>query len=486
MQGTSLRDVDMKTYWATSEAEFPVSGLLGILGIAIGAAAASFMIPTNFHEPGAMRAPAVAMALGLLSAPILLTLKSARTWLRAEHIMMFGLVYWLLLEALIGSDHLGEISQAALQKIFFLLALYAACFWLGSLMTPRLMFNEKKVRDDNELTADFIFAALILCFALGMLRYMIPCQFSLECLGTALQSARFDIPWSRGASGGGHSFVRHLAFFGYLTLPLAVLLYMITHKARWRIWLGAILALVFMAFLVRDGGRRIVGMVAGVALLTWILLQPRLGLRHIVLSLVWLLVLALVMQWMISYRRAEGGVFGQLLGNTAGQVLDIEAGAIRVDQNLRNLGWLVDIVPSRHPYVHFEPLIYVAVRPIPRYFWPEKPKDRGFNLSQQLRLRTAARSHTITTTAIGDWYLMWGSFSVAIGGLLTGALAKLCSSLLLATPNTRRRVLFALMTMCLFVSLRALHEIIVMSYPALALILIIKAKRYLAGVRQQP
>lgn len=456
---------------------YPASTLAGLCGSLAGGVLAIMFLPDPLDGPGDVVVPALCLALGLLASPLALSARSLLTWLRAEHILMVGLVYWLLTEPLLGFIDTWNLSRDAVESVLMLITLFVTCFWLGTFVTgPRLRADGGLLSRD-ELSRGFVFSGVILCFFLGMVAYVVPCRFSPECLLVALGSERFAAAWSTGALGGAQSFIGHFSYFGYLVLPLTVALYCLERRASWRIWVGALLALVFVAFLIRDGGRRIVGMVGGAGILVWLLMQRQFAFRQMAWLGAWVLLLLALLQAMIVYRRSEGGVFEAFSGDEQTTAI-FESGGLRVDQNFASLGRLTAIVPEQKPYVGMKPIVYTLVRPIPRYFWPDKPDDKGIRLAQELQLRVSF-NHTVTTSVIGDWYLVAGAPTVALGGALTGMLARLASSLLLAAYTLRRRLMYALAVMSLFVSLRAMHEIVVMSYPLLAFVLIVGIRRML-------
>ena len=53
---------------------------------------------------------------------------------------------------------------------------------------------------------------------------------------------------------------------------------------------------------------------------------------------------------------------------------------LHVDDNFLRLAQVIQLVPAQHDYVYLQQLIFTAVRPVPRVFWPGKPIDPGFDL----------------------------------------------------------------------------------------------------------
>lgn len=454
---------------------------LGMLGIVIGTAMAMLLLPDNYYEPGQLRVCALVMSLGLMSGPIISSLSDIRAWMRAESVMMVGLFYWLLIE-LLASDYAAyELTRAGILQAFGLIGLFAVLILVGSRLAYAAHNSTSRVSSANtDFSLGWLFSALMACSFLGLLSRLIPCDFSPSCMAAGLFSERGVGVWSRGVVGDSGAFVSHLAYFGYVTVPLTVALHQRTGRVDWRVVVGALLATLFLLYLVRDGGRRIVGMVLGSGLIAWLLLQPRLGLRQFFAAGISGLALLALMQLMLTFRKDKGGVITSLL---SGRALDSDplGDGIRVDNNFLFLTKTLEHIPEFRDHSGMSSIIYWAVRPIPRVIWPDKPISPGMNLACELG-ECWGDNFTLTVSAIGDWYVSFGIWSVAIAALAMGFLAgKLV--LVWLGPTVRQKLLYSLGLMWLFIGLRSYLEIIVMSYPIIALYLI--GKLTMRGKHQQ-
>lgn len=452
----------------------------GILGILIGTVAAILLLPDDYYEPGRMRASVVALSLGLLSGPLASSLTDARVWIRAESVMMAGLIYWLLSEPL-GSDYAAyELSRDGIVRAFVLIGLFGALIQLGSKLAQVWHGSFSGVSDPGlDFSREWLFQALMVAAALGLLARLIPCNFSPACMADGLFSARGTGVWNR-SSGGTDAFVSHLAYFGYLTVPLTIALHHRTGRIDWRVLLGAALAAVFLVFLIRDGGRRLVGMVLGAGFITWLLLQERLGPKQILIAAAAAWGALLLMQIMFIFRLHEGGIVSSVLSGQAFRFNALENG-IHVDNNFHYFVRTLDIIPEFKDHTGWRAIIYWAARPIPRLFWPDKPTTPGIWLPYEFDQMWSA-GFTITISAIGDWYIAFGVWSVAIAALAMGFVG---GKLVLAWfgPTVRQKLLYSLGLMWLFIGLRSYLELFLMSYPILALYLLGKLR---GVVRREP
>lgn len=447
----------------------PMHYATGILGILVGTVAAILLLPDDYYEPGRLRASVVALSLGLLTGPLASSLTDARVWIRAESVMMIGLIYWLLSEPL-GADYAAyELTRSGIVRAFVLIGLFAAMIQLGSKLAQVWQGSFTRVSDPGlDFSREWLFQALLIAAGLGLLARLIPCSFSPACMAEGLFSARGTGVWNRG-SGGTGAFVSHLAYFGYLTVPLTIALHHRTGRIDWRVMLGALLAGIFLLFLIRDGGRRLVGMVLGAGFVTWLLLQPRFGLKQILIAVASAWGVLVLMQIMFVFRLHEGGIVSSVLSGQAFRFNALENG-IHVDNNFHYLVRTLDIIPEFKDHTGWRAIIYWAARPIPRLFWPEKPTTPGIWLPYEFDQMWSA-GFTITISAVGDWYIAFGVWSVALAALAMGFFG---GKLVLAWfgPTVRQKLLYSLGLMWLFIGLRSYLELFLMSYPILALYLL--------------
>lgn len=448
----------------------PIAGMqytLGMLGIVIGTLMAMVVLPDNYYEPGQLRVAAFALSLGLISAPAISSMTDIRAWMRAESVMMIGLIYWLLIELFAGDYAAYELTRAGVLKAFGLIGLFGILILAGSRLAYAVHNSGSRVSNSNaDFSLGWLYNALLVCSFLGLLARLIPCNFSPACMADGLFSARGVGAWSRGVIGGSGAFASHLQYFGYLAVPLTVALHHRTGRVDWRVAVGIALATLFLLFLIKDGGRRLVGMVLGSGLIAWLLLQPRLGGREIFVASMSALGMLALLQVMLFFRGEEGGIVSSLFsGRAFGS--DPLGGGIKVDNNFIWLTKTLDLIPEFKNHTGWTAIIYWAVRPIPRVFWPDKPIGPGINLPCELG-QCWGDNFTLTVSAIGDWYVSFGVYSVAVAALVMGFLGgKLV--LVWFGPTVRQKLLYSMGLMWLFIGLRSYLELILMSYPIIAL-----------------
>jgi oligosaccharide repeat unit polymerase len=199
----------------------------------------------------------------------------------------------------------------------------------------------------------------------------------------------------------------------------------------------------------------------GAAIICWVLKQERINLKKLLLSLIFLAGLLIFMQFMLEYR----GTGFQAITD---EEKSIEYSYLHVDDNFLRLSQIIERVPEQHPYTYEKQIFFYAVRPIPRIIWPGKPVDPGFDLTSLSGLEGVS----LSSSAIGEFYLSWGWVAVLFGGLVYGKLANTVSTLLAEMKGTSAVLVYSLATMAVFAGMRSIIEIILMSYTLVAWIIV--------------
>ncbi len=439
---------------------------LGIMGMAFGLVLALMLMPERVQAPGALRASAIAMILGMALAPLAAAWVNLRFFLRTENIIGLAPVYWLMLDMITGNYAMEYVNKEGAQTAFIIIALCTCAYWWGTMSKPWKLPGGFLKTCQYRISSDALMPVILLCFFLGMLRFAIPCGFDLHLMFSSVTSARWNAPWTRGSLGGWDAFTDHLTYFGYLLPTLAVVM------ARRKSWyhgttiIALLCAAIFFLFLAQSGSRRIIGVCLGAALLYWIMDQKKIKPVKMLVAGAGLVVLVWLMQLMVLVRSVgldEVGV--SRAGKAAAYSLQgyqVSAGgpsAIHVDDNILRLSQAVQIVPDKLDYVYHKLILYTLVRPIPRILWANKPEDPGFSLQKLLNSQAS-----LTFTIIGELWISWGYFAVILGGWIYGRLATLSSPLFHAAPETMAPMFYGYITMTLFVGYRAMVEVLLFSY----------------------
>ena len=439
-----------------------------LLGVVAGAVFAVLLVPDGGHYvPGALMPAGLALGVGLMFGPILSGMRDPGTAFRAEHVLMFGLLYWILIDVIQGSVsyRLWDVSPETVQLAFFYTGLFAAFLWIGSALASLMVSGPPVPRSGPDLGVRFLFVAGLACFVLGFAQAALTCRLSVGCVVDALFRPRFEVPWFSGPGIKGlNQVLLHLKYFGYLIPAILVALVSLERRISWRSVVLFPLAIAFMLLLLRDGGRKELGTVIGAALLTWILLRPRRELRHYAFVVAAVAGLLMLMQVMVTWR--EVGVTRAFGGD---QPAPKVYRRLAIDWSFDWMAHAIEVVPQRAPHVGWNGIVYVLGYPIPRSVWPSKPPLHGIDLPRHIGREYGPRFSWNCST-VCDLYLIGGSPAVAIGGILYGFLANLASRLLFQPPSVRSRLLYAVVAMVLFLALRTLIEFMVQGITVAALL----------------
>ena len=284
------------------EREYPIYPTLGLFATIVGTCAAISMLPADTTTPDALFPSAVVMTLGLAIAPAAATWRSPRTLLRAEHILVLCPIYWLLLDLLQQAYTLESLHTTSIAKAFLGIGLFAVGVWLTVFLHPPDLPRPVAQAANHTLNPRTIFKLILVFFALGILKFAYFCNFNPVVMFAHLGSDRWSAPWSREAIGGWSSFIDHLDYFGYLLPTLTALLAVRSRRLTIPVILAVFFSTVMTAFLAQSGGRRIIGVVLGAAIVCWVLEQHKVKLKQIVISVVSVALILGFMQWMLEAR----------------------------------------------------------------------------------------------------------------------------------------------------------------------------------------
>jgi hypothetical protein len=444
------------------------SSLLGILSTGMATTLAVLMIPENATAPGALFYSALVMSAGLAAAPLAASLRYPKAILRGESLLALAPIYWLLLDLLQGVYSMDHIGTEQIRLAFLAIGLFVGMVWLGAIRRPWKIPSVLVRSVWQEFSLDTYFCLAIACFLLGMLNFAAACNFNVFEMVRYLGQERWSAPWGRGQLGGWDAFLDHLQYFGYLLPILTVVIARRGGVRNVRALVCIVMSIVMTLFLAQSGSRRVIGVVAGMALILWVLDQQQLRIKHLLMTAVAIVALLVTLQIMLEYRNVG---LGALVGNGGTQVSGryekrqlLEEQHLRVDDNFYRLCQIIELIPQSYPFVYHKYLVYVIVRPIPRVFWPEKPVDPGFDLPAALGVEGVSYSYSV----IGELYMSLGFLGIAIGGWFYGRLASMATGLLKRSTTQGALVIYSIVVMALFSGMRSILELILVSYVVLA------------------
>jgi oligosaccharide repeat unit polymerase len=435
--------------------------VIALAGIAFGCIAALVTIPEDISPPGALRLPTILFACGMLSGLLYRLIKSGfQGVLYPEWAVTIAILFFILLDMIQGLYPLDGISREAVRDVYIGISLFCAVMFLATAQKPWRLPQSITRAAAIRYSPAFLERALWLCFFLGIFYFAFMSGFSLPVMLTGLTRGRFAAPWSRGSMGGWLAFIEHMVYFGYLLPPLTVVAALV--EGKWltkRVLLGLTLCLLFLPFLLQGGGRRIFAMCLGSAVFTWLCAERKnVRARHLIILAVVTGMALVFMDVMLANRNKGAVAFSYSLD---------EFHSIRVDDNFLRFSQMLDLIPKQFPYMRFQWVEWVLARPIPRALWPGKPVNPGFDLAAVVGVTAS-----LSCSSIAEWYGAFGWFGIAFGGYLYGRLSRFWGQLLEMPLPVTSIGIYSIGLMALVISVRSMIELLLMSYPLIAVALL--------------
>jgi len=443
------------------------STLLAILSTGIATTWSILLIPDNPARESSLFYPALVMSAGLATAPFAAAIRYPKALLRGESLVALAPIYWLLLDLLQGVYSMEDIAADQVRQAFLGIGLFVVMVWLGAIRRswkiPRVLISSVS----QEFSINTYFGLALACFFIGMLNFAVPCNFDVFEMVHYLGQERWAAPWGRGQLGGWDAFLDHLQYFGYLLPILTVVIGRRVGVRNMRTLICIAMSVVIALFLAQSGSRRVIGVVAGMALILWVLDQQRLRIKHLLTTVFAVVALLVTLQVMLEYRNVGLSVLvgtGEVASGRFEKRQILEEQHLRVDDNFYRMCQIIQLIPESYPFVYHKYLVYVIVRPVPRVFWPEKPVDPGFDLPTALGVEGVSYSYSV----IGELYMSLGFIGIALGGWVYGRIASMARGLLARCTTQGALVIYSIVVMALFSGMRSILELILVSYVVLA------------------
>lgn len=432
------------------------AAVIGFAATVVSLLIALAIFPAAPSVRGALAAPAAVLSAGILFVPVVRAIRRTSTVLNAESLVAVGFLFWLLLDLIQGAYDLEDAPDWALRDAFISIGVSAAAMWLGSGGRPWSIPNWLAEVASKPLTTHTVGRLVPVCFVLGMFNFAYSTGFDIPVMFSYLGTQRWSAPWGRGQLGGWNAFLDQMQYFGYV-LPSLTALLIARRGFKLQTWVAIAMSGIMLAFLSQGGGRRIIGVTVGAAIVAWIQSQPGITIRKFIVAAAAAVGLLTAMQFMLNIRSVGYEEFAFRGGES-------DYDYLHVDDNFLRLAQVIELVPAEYPYVEFRQIWFTMVRPVPRVFWPGKPTDAGIDFSAAV----GAKGVSLSTSIIGEWYLSYGWFAVIFGGWLHGRLASTANTLRADDRFRANPIVYALAVMVLVAGMRSMQDLVIMSYALVA------------------
>jgi hypothetical protein len=429
---------------------------IGFASTVVALLLALAIFPAHPTPPGALTAAALVLSAGILFVPAIHAVRRSPRLLHAENLLAFGFVFWLLLDLIQGAYDLRDAADWAIRDAFLAIGISAAAMWVGTAGRPWPLPRWLWEIATRPMDTQTVNRMIPICFLLGMFQYAFAVDFDLPRMFSYIGEPRWAAPWGRGTLGGWDAFLDQMQYFGYV-LPSLTALQIARRGFTPQTLLSVAMSGVTIVFLAQGGGRRIIGVTVGAAILVWIQAQQVLQVRKLTIVAAAIVALLAGMQFMLNIRTVG---YEEFISRGGAKDYDY----LHVDDNFLRLAQVIEIVPAERPYVRFQQLWFTIVRPVPRVFWPNKPVDPGFDLPSVVGMKGVS----LSTSIIGEWYLSFGWIAVIFGGWLHGRLARTINQLRERTEYRTNPIVYGLAVMVLVSGMRSMQDLVIMSYALVA------------------
>jgi len=339
---------------------------------------------------------------------------------------------------------------------------------LGAFAIGRHFVASKPIKSSwlnfGKVSNELLFKVLILSAFLGFFYMLISVNFNVFEMIDAMIGARFTQPWGRGRFGGWMSFITELSLLLYLIPALTGI---ILNRRRYFSTPQLIVVLVIFLLTIlhgfAGGTRNVFIAYLATFLVAYLLTLPRNNFRNTVLPIL----ITFFMATYGSYHMLEFRTMG-LRNYVQNQVYatDSVRDTLAVDYNLYALGLIADTFPEKHNFIGSEILTWSIIKPMPRALWPEKPEGLSVSIEEVL----GAEGYTVSSTYLGEAYMMAGIPGVIGVSLFFGGLAAWWNRMMLQKQSDYAMVVYALGFFAGSITMRSMFWLTTAILPILALI----------------
>ncbi len=407
---------------------------------------------------------AIFLALVILVYPLEQILKKGLgAIIHTDVVLIQSFIYWSLLDVIQSRYPLTSVSLTAVKYTYIYLSIFIIAIIIGTNFTfrfPKIVYEASAV----DLTEKVIFNFFIVSFFISIFYFYKSSYYDFDYMIRALNRPRFSSPWARGVEGGFGAILEHLKYFGYFLPSVAVLYAIKIKRITFKVVLLFALAIFFSAFEFQGGGRRITGFLAGVAVITFLVYKRNnLKIYHFIgLGAIAGGMLVLLDMQLAFRNKGYEGMFNDY---------EIEGlNEVRVDDNFFRIAQVIDWIPSIYPFAGSQWLIYSLSRPIPRYFWPGKPIDPGYDVAKM----AGEYGVSLTTTVVGEAYASGGVYMIIFIGFIYGLIAASFRNLLYTNLGILGFAIYSIGTLATVGGVRALVDFIIFSYALLGLLVLFR------------
>lgn len=416
---------------------------------------------------------ALIMGVTIFIVSLLEFRKSPRNIIRIDLLMFVALYGLTLMEFLYSQpdfNHLVRVEN--LETVMTLIAIGFVGIAIGRHWHFRAIWQTGS--QSVYLSPRAMFIMLLLFTFSGYFYMLMSVDFNPVKLVEAMIGPRFSQPWGRGRYGGLKDLLYEIGLLIYLVPAMTgVILAQRQSFTRRQILVTQLIFLFTLFHGFSSGTRNIFVVYVITFVCSYIMVRPNLSKGKVIqLGIIFTIILLVSTQVILEFRR-EG--LARYINRTVlqneqylqGEVESVQRGLF-IDYNLLTLSKTVDFFPNRADYLGLEVPIWALIKPVPRAFWPGKPKGLSISI-ESVRSQRGAGAATWSATFLGESYMGGGMFGAAIAALFFGILAAWWNKRFIPTADMYQNLLYASGIFAALISMRSLFWLTTAILPTIAL-----------------
>lgn len=448
-----------------TEYNYPPSATPASTAVLLAGIVLASVLSTSGETPSLIVKPAaISVGIALLLSILLDSTRGLKNTFRTDILCLISIYYLTLAEFLFPQEEFdGMLSlQQTIAGLNIVLVSLAA-FAIGRhLVAPKAI--KSSLLNFGQPSNKLLFKVFIISAFLGFLYMLMSVNFNIFKMIDAMLGARFTQPWGRDRFGGWMSFITELSLLLYLIPTLTGVI--LNRRKSFPFSQFIIVLAIFTLTMLHGfaGGTRNV-FIAYLAtfLVAYLLTLPRNNFKNTVIPIL----ITFFIATFGSYHMLEFRTMG-LRNYVQNQVYATDAvrDTLSVDYNLYALALIADRFPDKHNFIGSEILTWSIVKPIPRALWPGKPEGLSISIEEVL----GAEGYTVSSTYIGEAYMMAGIPGVIGVSLFFGGLAAWWNHMMLQKQSDYAMVVYALGFFAGSITMRSMFWLTTAILPILALI----------------
>lgn len=340
--------------------------------------------------------------------------RGVQNLIRADIMAILAFYFLTLFELLFPQTEFDVMTNARSTHTAVIIVLVGMASLLVGRHLPRPKERPFVETLTREVPPGWMLTIFFTAMLIGFAYMLIAVDFNIVEMVKWFMAPRFTQPWGRGKFGDFRALLYELNMLIFLVPPLGGVI-LARRKRYGTLALSCVAAgLVFTFFYsFSSGTRNLFAAHLVTFLIGYAFSLPADRRREIApLCVAGAVVFMVASTAMLKFR--NGGLEHWL---RTGEESNAEfEKTVFVDYNLCAISRLVEVFPSRHPYLGWEVPYQALIRPIPRALWPGKPEGLSLSIEQAV----GAEDMTVAASFAGEAYIAGGLLGVVLGGLFFG------------------------------------------------------------------